>query len=68
MLVSAAIRPNPQSAVPNMQHRFRRSNLELRGPKSASKLVPEAPEGCILLRCLSRFRICSESAKAGHWG
>eukprot|EP00969_Alexandrium_andersonii_P239657 10579424-Alexandrium_andersonii.AAC.1 len=32
MLANAAIRLNPQSAVPKTQNRFRRSNLELRGP------------------------------------
>eukprot|EP00969_Alexandrium_andersonii_P292625 12933516-Alexandrium_andersonii.AAC.1 len=42
-----------------MQNRFTRSNLELRGPKNASKLVPEALDGCIL-RCFARrFRIRS---------
>eukprot|EP00969_Alexandrium_andersonii_P211855 9356611-Alexandrium_andersonii.AAC.1 len=58
MLISAAIRPNPQSAVPNTQHRVWRSILELRRPRSGLKVVPEAPEGCVLLRCSRRFQIC----------
>eukprot|EP00969_Alexandrium_andersonii_P352478 15437758-Alexandrium_andersonii.AAC.1 len=33
-----------------MQNRVRRSNLELRGPKSGLKVGPGAPEGCILHR------------------
>eukprot|EP00969_Alexandrium_andersonii_P346440 15314669-Alexandrium_andersonii.AAC.1 len=45
MLVSAAICPNPQSALPNMQNRFTRSNQEPRGPKVAQSLAPETPKG-----------------------
>eukprot|EP00969_Alexandrium_andersonii_P344727 15239062-Alexandrium_andersonii.AAC.1 len=37
-----------------MQHRFRRSNLELHRPKSGLKLVPEAPEGRSLRRCFAQ--------------
>eukprot|EP00969_Alexandrium_andersonii_P068386 3016629-Alexandrium_andersonii.AAC.1 len=54
---SAAIRPNPQSALQNMQHRFRRSNLELRWPKNDRNIGPQAPEGCVPLHCSHRFRI-----------
>eukprot|EP00969_Alexandrium_andersonii_P192062 8483830-Alexandrium_andersonii.AAC.1 len=35
--VSAAIRLNPQSAMRKAQHRFKRSNLELRGPRNDLK-------------------------------
>eukprot|EP00969_Alexandrium_andersonii_P351507 15435589-Alexandrium_andersonii.AAC.1 len=41
-----------------MQHRFRHSELELRGARITSKLVPEAPKGSLLCRFLCRFRIC----------
>eukprot|EP00969_Alexandrium_andersonii_P236687 10448945-Alexandrium_andersonii.AAC.1 len=58
MLASAPIRLNPQSAMHKMQHRLRRSNLELRGPKGGFKLVPKAPEGCVLHAFPRRFRIC----------
>eukprot|EP00969_Alexandrium_andersonii_P212485 9382552-Alexandrium_andersonii.AAC.1 len=37
MLVSAAIRPNPQAALQTIQTRFRRSNLEMRGPRNGLK-------------------------------
>eukprot|EP00969_Alexandrium_andersonii_P088554 3905886-Alexandrium_andersonii.AAC.1 len=40
MPVSAAIRLNPQSAMRKLQHRFRRSNLELRGPKTCLRIGP----------------------------
>eukprot|EP00969_Alexandrium_andersonii_P251041 11095374-Alexandrium_andersonii.AAC.1 len=35
-----------------MQNRFTRSNLELRGPRNASKSVPELPRGafCAVVR------------------
>eukprot|EP00969_Alexandrium_andersonii_P175516 7761285-Alexandrium_andersonii.AAC.1 len=40
---------NPQSAqglaLPNMQNRFRRSTLELRGPKNGLKLSPRSSRG-----------------------
>eukprot|EP00969_Alexandrium_andersonii_P252134 11144102-Alexandrium_andersonii.AAC.1 len=45
--VCAAIRLNPQSALWEMQNRFRRSNLELRGPRSGLKIVPGSPEACV---------------------
>eukprot|EP00969_Alexandrium_andersonii_P241681 10672875-Alexandrium_andersonii.AAC.1 len=45
MLISAAIRLNPQSAMRNMQNRFTRSNLELRGPKSGLKIGPRSSRG-----------------------
>eukprot|EP00969_Alexandrium_andersonii_P002937 126482-Alexandrium_andersonii.AAC.1 len=41
---SAATRLNQQSALRNTHDRFGCSNLELRGPKSGLRLVPEAPE------------------------
>eukprot|EP00969_Alexandrium_andersonii_P273194 12075761-Alexandrium_andersonii.AAC.1 len=34
--------------APNMHNYFRRSKLELRGPRNDSKLIPEAPEGCFV--------------------
>eukprot|EP00969_Alexandrium_andersonii_P210758 9308875-Alexandrium_andersonii.AAC.1 len=37
--------PHPQSAMPNMQHRFRRSNLELRGPRNGLQIGPRSPPG-----------------------
>eukprot|EP00969_Alexandrium_andersonii_P070151 3095735-Alexandrium_andersonii.AAC.1 len=43
--VGARIRPNPPSAVRNMQNRFRRSSLELRGPKSGLKIDPQSSGG-----------------------
>eukprot|EP00969_Alexandrium_andersonii_P208430 9205724-Alexandrium_andersonii.AAC.1 len=42
MLVSAAICLNPQSAMRNMQTRFRRSNLELRGARSDLEFDPRS--------------------------
>eukprot|EP00969_Alexandrium_andersonii_P088209 3889981-Alexandrium_andersonii.AAC.1 len=45
MLVSAAVRPNPQSALRKMQHRFRRSELELRGPRKGLKIGPRSSRG-----------------------
>eukprot|EP00969_Alexandrium_andersonii_P351841 15436337-Alexandrium_andersonii.AAC.1 len=36
--VRAAIRPNPQSAMRNMQTRFTRSNLELHGHKNGLEI------------------------------
>eukprot|EP00975_Prorocentrum_lima_P060209 12627576-Prorocentrum_lima.AAC.1 len=59
MLVSAVLRPNPQSAMRNMQHRFRRSNLELRGPKRGLKISPRSFRGVHSAQC---FRGDSESA------
>eukprot|EP00969_Alexandrium_andersonii_P284827 12591220-Alexandrium_andersonii.AAC.1 len=58
MLVSAAIRLNPQSAMRTMNNRSKRSNLDLRGPRSASTFTPEALEGCIVRGFPRRFRIC----------
>eukprot|EP00969_Alexandrium_andersonii_P095433 4216432-Alexandrium_andersonii.AAC.1 len=40
--VSAAIRFNAQSAMRKTQTRFRRSNLELRGPGSGLKTGPQS--------------------------
>eukprot|EP00969_Alexandrium_andersonii_P055161 2431218-Alexandrium_andersonii.AAC.1 len=51
MLASAAIRHNPQSALPKMQHRFKRSNLELRGPSNSIKTATGTPERCTLRFC-----------------
>eukprot|EP00969_Alexandrium_andersonii_P154715 6839768-Alexandrium_andersonii.AAC.1 len=42
MLVSAPIRLNPQSAKPKMQNRFRRSNLELCGPRNGLNMGPRS--------------------------
>eukprot|EP00969_Alexandrium_andersonii_P081747 3603677-Alexandrium_andersonii.AAC.1 len=42
MLVSAAIRLDPQSAMHNMQHRCTRSNLELRVPKNGLTTSPRS--------------------------
>eukprot|EP00969_Alexandrium_andersonii_P326783 14439792-Alexandrium_andersonii.AAC.1 len=39
----AAIRLDPQSALPKVQHRFRRSKLELPGPKDGLKIGPRSP-------------------------
>eukprot|EP00969_Alexandrium_andersonii_P271286 11990618-Alexandrium_andersonii.AAC.1 len=41
MLVSAAIRLNPHSVMRETQSRFRRSHLELRGPRSGPA-IPRA--------------------------
>eukprot|EP00969_Alexandrium_andersonii_P203279 8982664-Alexandrium_andersonii.AAC.1 len=43
--ISAAIRLNPQSALRKMQHRFKRSNLELRGPENARKIGNRNSQG-----------------------
>eukprot|EP00969_Alexandrium_andersonii_P181722 8030592-Alexandrium_andersonii.AAC.1 len=40
--VSAAIRLNPQSVLTNMHNRFRRSDLELRGPRSVLEVGPRS--------------------------
>eukprot|EP00969_Alexandrium_andersonii_P154504 6829516-Alexandrium_andersonii.AAC.1 len=45
MLVSAAVRPNPQSAKRKIQNRFRRSNLEVRGPRNDSEIGPRSSRG-----------------------
>eukprot|EP00969_Alexandrium_andersonii_P018319 801407-Alexandrium_andersonii.AAC.1 len=45
MPVSAAIRLNPQSAVRNMQHRLRRSELELRRPRTDLSVGPRSSRG-----------------------
>eukprot|EP00969_Alexandrium_andersonii_P304203 13447071-Alexandrium_andersonii.AAC.1 len=45
---SAAIHHDLQSALPNMQHCLRLSELEPHGPEPASHFVPQAPEGCLL--------------------
>eukprot|EP00969_Alexandrium_andersonii_P009948 434398-Alexandrium_andersonii.AAC.1 len=42
---SAATRLNPQSALRNMQNRFKRSNLELCGPKKDLKICPRSYRG-----------------------
>eukprot|EP00969_Alexandrium_andersonii_P227338 10039674-Alexandrium_andersonii.AAC.1 len=43
--VNAAIRRTPQSAMRNMNNRFRRSELELRGPNSVLKIGPRRSRG-----------------------
>eukprot|EP00969_Alexandrium_andersonii_P000164 7146-Alexandrium_andersonii.AAC.1 len=45
MLVSAAMRLNPQSAMRKLQHRFRRSNPELRGPRTNIEIRPPSTRG-----------------------
>eukprot|EP00969_Alexandrium_andersonii_P211630 9347072-Alexandrium_andersonii.AAC.1 len=45
MLANAAIHLNPQSAMRNMQHLFRRSNLELRGPRKDRNICPRSSRG-----------------------
>eukprot|EP00969_Alexandrium_andersonii_P323790 14306587-Alexandrium_andersonii.AAC.1 len=40
--VRAAIRLNPQSAMRKVQNRFRRSNLELRRPRTSLKFGPRS--------------------------
>eukprot|EP00969_Alexandrium_andersonii_P015210 664237-Alexandrium_andersonii.AAC.1 len=40
MLVRARTRLNPQSAVRKTQHRFGRSNLDLRGPRNGLEIGP----------------------------
>eukprot|EP00969_Alexandrium_andersonii_P250731 11081403-Alexandrium_andersonii.AAC.1 len=66
MVVSAAIRLNPQSAMRTMQHRFGRSNPGLhRHQAKASKLAPEAPERCVLCARSRGFRIHPRTRGAG---
>eukprot|EP00969_Alexandrium_andersonii_P250751 11082547-Alexandrium_andersonii.AAC.1 len=43
--VSAAICLNPQSAMRKQQNRFRRSNLEVRGPRNGLKIGPPSSRG-----------------------
>eukprot|EP00969_Alexandrium_andersonii_P331697 14659362-Alexandrium_andersonii.AAC.1 len=45
MLVSAAIRLNPQSAIRQMQNRFKPSKLELLGPRNGLKFGPRSSRG-----------------------
>eukprot|EP00969_Alexandrium_andersonii_P186736 8250215-Alexandrium_andersonii.AAC.1 len=42
--ISAAIRLNPQPALPKMRSCLRRATLERSGPNAASNLAPEAPK------------------------
>eukprot|EP00969_Alexandrium_andersonii_P141874 6272601-Alexandrium_andersonii.AAC.1 len=44
MPVSAAIRLNPQSAMRKTQNHFRRSNLELRGPRNGLEISPRSSQ------------------------
>eukprot|EP00969_Alexandrium_andersonii_P180443 7975523-Alexandrium_andersonii.AAC.1 len=60
--ISAAIRLNPQSALWKIQHRFGRSNLELRRPRNASELARQAHEGRVLRRCSQRSQICRRNS------
>eukprot|EP00969_Alexandrium_andersonii_P216184 9548652-Alexandrium_andersonii.AAC.1 len=39
---NATIRFDPQSAMRRMQNRFKRANLELRGPKSGLEIGPRS--------------------------
>eukprot|EP00969_Alexandrium_andersonii_P153990 6808182-Alexandrium_andersonii.AAC.1 len=39
------IRLNPQSAVRDMNDRFRRSNMELRGPRNGLEIGPRSSRG-----------------------
>eukprot|EP00969_Alexandrium_andersonii_P174463 7713710-Alexandrium_andersonii.AAC.1 len=45
MLARAAIRLNPQSAMRKMKNRFRRSELELRGPRNDLRIGPRSSRG-----------------------
>eukprot|EP00969_Alexandrium_andersonii_P052344 2298683-Alexandrium_andersonii.AAC.1 len=59
MLARAAICLNPQSSLRKAQHHFKRSNLELRGPKSGLKIGPlKLPRGAFC----TTSRADSESA------
>eukprot|EP00969_Alexandrium_andersonii_P236708 10449856-Alexandrium_andersonii.AAC.1 len=40
--ISTVTRPSPHSALPKMQHRFRHSELELRGPRKGLKIGPRS--------------------------
>eukprot|EP00969_Alexandrium_andersonii_P191080 8440633-Alexandrium_andersonii.AAC.1 len=42
MFANTAIRLQLQSALQNMQHRFRHSELELRGPRNGLKISPRS--------------------------
>eukprot|EP00969_Alexandrium_andersonii_P141325 6249546-Alexandrium_andersonii.AAC.1 len=62
MLARAAICLNPQSALRKTQHRFRRSNLELRGPGNGLKIGPPKLPRCEFCTVV---RADSESANEG---
>eukprot|EP00969_Alexandrium_andersonii_P217849 9623246-Alexandrium_andersonii.AAC.1 len=59
MLVSAPIRLNPHSALWNMQNRFSRSELELRGPMNDLSISPTKLSSCAFC---AACRADSESA------
>eukprot|EP00969_Alexandrium_andersonii_P079639 3511295-Alexandrium_andersonii.AAC.1 len=61
--VSAAIRLTSQSATRKMQHRCRRSELELRGPRNGLRIDPRGSRG---MRCASlHVEIPNLTTKAG---
>eukprot|EP00969_Alexandrium_andersonii_P272335 12035710-Alexandrium_andersonii.AAC.1 len=64
MLARDAIRLNPQSALWKMQHRFRRSNLELRGPKSGLRLGPRSCQGVNSALFLAQMPILPTNTEA----
>eukprot|EP00969_Alexandrium_andersonii_P299292 13231496-Alexandrium_andersonii.AAC.1 len=45
MRVNGAISLNPQSAMREIQNRFRRLNLALRGPRIGLNIGPRSPRG-----------------------
>eukprot|EP00969_Alexandrium_andersonii_P020210 882851-Alexandrium_andersonii.AAC.1 len=60
MLVSGAIRLNPQSSMRKMQDHFKRSELGLRGPKTRLEhWPPKLPRGALC----AIFRADSEPGK-----
>eukprot|EP00969_Alexandrium_andersonii_P016024 701306-Alexandrium_andersonii.AAC.1 len=59
MLVRAAIRLNPQSAMRKLRHRLRCSNLEPRGPKDGREIGPPRSRRVPSAQC---FRRDSETA------
>eukprot|EP00969_Alexandrium_andersonii_P206079 9105514-Alexandrium_andersonii.AAC.1 len=66
MLVSAPIRLNPQSAKRKLQNRFRRSNLELRGPRNDQNIDPRSSRG---VRSAQFFALIpNQPTKAGLQG
>eukprot|EP00969_Alexandrium_andersonii_P220465 9737953-Alexandrium_andersonii.AAC.1 len=63
MLVSAATRLYPQSAIHRRQHRFRRSSLDLRGPRNGLEMGPRSSRGVRSVPLLAQ--IPNLPAKAG---
>eukprot|EP00969_Alexandrium_andersonii_P344603 15233523-Alexandrium_andersonii.AAC.1 len=66
MLASAAIRLNPQSAMrKTQQHRFMRSKLELRGPKSDLKIGLRSSRWVHSALSCAEFESADESGASG---